>query len=145
MQNAFRDVTAIPLLYAACSGRRTASDLILKYRTASATHDLAPLPTRLRTWFAVAAIFLGLIAQTHPISLSKSLTTNTHALAVSSNGNPDFCPLCVAMHSSRPAQAGGAVVLAIVTSRVLLPPKQQFQTFRPEYSLYIRPPPYSSR
>ncbi len=104
-------------------------------------------PTRLRDWFALLAIFLGLIAQTvhtHPISGKISEKAGFHALGTS-NENPDLCPLCIAMHSTQPAPSTTGVSVHFASLPLLLPEVEEATSFPPAFTHFSRPPPPSTR
>lgn len=119
----------------------------MTYEAAYALHEPAPLPTRLRNWFAVLAIAWGLITQlphTHSTSFLV-LKAGTHAVLTASDQNPDTCPLCAAMHSAKPAQNLSTAVIAVISAEVIPPFGKRVILFPPTYLHFSRPPPRSSR
>ena len=105
------------------------------------------LPLRLRNWFGVLAVFLGLLVQTvhtHPFPVDHSATGKGHAVLTASVQTPDTCPLCVAMHSANPARSADTTfsfaTVAVLLSRV----QQRFVSKPPAYAHFSRPPPHSS-
>lgn len=111
--------------------------------------ELAPLPIRLRNWFAVLAIFAGLLAQTvhtHKVSASEFTNTDGHALiTAAADQNADVCPLCVSMHSANPAPTTGSAIVSTVVSLVSITATEQIASLTLSYFQFSRPPPNSSR
>lgn len=103
-----------------------------------------PLPARLRKWFALLTVFVGLAGQTvhtHEVSASTCKKTNEYAVSSALNRAPDFCPLCIAMQSSHPAKAVGAANPPLLTLLLLLAPTERGLSLAVGYTHRIRPPP----
>src|SRR5579875_1165733 len=98
-------------------------------------------PFRLRNWFGVLAVFLGLIAQTvhtHPGPRVVSVSTSGHAVLTASVQSPEVCPLCVAMHSSNPARPISTAVSFDVLTVLLGGTRERFVSRPPAFIHFSR-------
>ena len=106
------------------------------------------MPLRLRDWFGVFAVLLGLIVQTthtHAGPVRVSVHGKDHAVLTASAPNPDTCPICVAMHSASPARPATAFIPSERTTMLSLGTHEQFVQRPLAYTHRSRPPPNFSR
>ena len=105
-------------------------------------------PLRLRDWFGVLAVLLGLIVQTthtHAGPVRVSAHGKDHAVLSASAPDPDTCPLCVAMHSASPARPATAFIRSEQVTMLPIGTHKHFVQRPPAYTHRSRPPPNSSR
>lgn len=117
----------------------------MNHKHATAKNTPEPLPVRLRNSLALLAIFLGLFAQvvhTHKLpDTTRRDVAAYHAATPALDGLTDFCPLCIAMHSSHPVPGGGTVAAPAHRLRLVPMASPLTRSRVPGYSYFIRPPP----